>query len=60
MFLMVNILNEGAGANTHSKINQSGFSEGENPKSQNRKVKISGWKSTRIQAYVNSNWEKLH
>jgi hypothetical protein len=59
MFLIVDILNEGKTANNQSKINQSGLSEGENPKSSVNEIKTSGWESTKTRACVNSNWEKL-
>ncbi len=59
MFLTVDNLNEGKGAITLSKINQSGLSEGENPKSSYNDNKFSGWDSAKTQACVNSKWERL-
>jgi hypothetical protein len=59
MFLTIDNLNEGKGAITQSKINQSGLSEGENPKSVYNEIKFSGRDSAKTQACVNSNWERL-
>ncbi len=59
MFLIVDNLNEGKGATSQSKINQSVLSEGKNPKSSENEIKTSGWESTKTRACVNSNWEKL-
>lgn len=59
MFLTVSILNEGKGAITQSKLNQSGLSEGENPKMIFNEIKFSGRESAKTKACVNSNWERL-
>ena len=59
MFLTVSILNEGKGAITQSKSNQSVLSEGENPKIVYNEIKFSVRESARTQACVNSNWERL-
>ncbi len=59
MFTTIDILNEGKGTNTQSKINQSVLSEGENPKSVFNENKFSGWDSVKTHACVNSNWERL-
>lgn len=59
MFLTVSILNEGKGALTQSKFNQSVLSEGENPKSVYNEIKFSVRESVKTQACVNSKWERL-
>lgn len=59
MFLLVNVLNEGKGAIHNSKINQSGLSEGENPKSAGIHTKMTTRETTKRSGCVNSNWQKL-
>lgn len=59
MFLTVSVLKEGKDSITQSKINQSGLSEGENPKSVYNEIKNSGRESAKTQACVNLNWERL-
>jgi len=59
MFLEADILNEGKVVNNNAKITKTRHSEGKSPKSYFIDAKLSGCKSTKSQACVNSNWEKL-
>jgi hypothetical protein len=59
MFLTENILNEGKGNAINSEASRQSHSEWKNPKSLVRETKLTGYKSTKSQACVNSNWQKL-
>lgn len=59
MFLIVDILNEGKVAANKAKSYKIRHSEGKSPKSYFIYAKLSGCKSTKSQACVNSNWQKL-
>ena len=59
MFLSENILNEGKVTTVNTKVSKQRHSEGKNPKSVVRETKLTGCKSTKSQACVNSNWQKL-
>jgi len=59
MFLEADILNEGKVVTNNTKTAKIRHSEGKSPKSYSIDVKQSGNKSTKSQACVNSNWEKL-
>jgi hypothetical protein len=59
MFLNTEILNEGKVVINNAKIIKSRHSEGKNPKSGISNAKLPVCKSTKTQACVNSNWQKM-
>jgi hypothetical protein len=59
MFLETDILNEGKAVTNSANLSKTRLSEGKNPKSALFDTKSAGCKSTKTQACVNSNWQKL-
>jgi hypothetical protein len=59
MFLNTELLNEGKVVNNNARITKPRHSEGKSPKSYLVEAKLPGHKSTKSQACVNSNWQKL-
>ncbi len=59
MFLAAELLNEGNVVINSANRSKTRLSEGKNPKSYLIQAKSTGCKSTKSQAYVNSNWQNL-
>ncbi len=59
MFVNLNHLNEGSAIKSIGDEQKKLLNEGENPKIKNKNEIISAWEKTRLQTYVNRNWEKL-
>ena len=59
MFLNAELLNEGKVVTNNAKIRKPRHSEGKGPKIYFVDSKLPGCKSSKSQACVNSNWQKL-